>query len=44
MRQRLLQLEGLLFPGSPGPGGHRIQILVDRLWVKCFLIRYTDFQ
>ena len=31
-------------PGSPGPGQCRIQIPVDKLWVKWFLLRYTDFQ
>ena len=32
------------FPCSPGNGGRRIQIPVDRLWVQWFLLRYTDFQ
>ena len=30
--QLLLQLHGLLFTVSPGPGGHIIQIPADRLW------------
>ena len=34
----------VFFPGSPRPGRCRIQIPVDRLWVKWFLFRRTDFQ
>ena len=32
----LLQVLGLLFLGSPGPGGCKIPIPVDRLWAKRF--------
>ena len=34
-----LQLQGLLFPGSPDPGQYRIQIPIDKLWFKWFLLR-----
>ena len=32
-RQRLLQLQGFLVSGSPGPGGCRLQIRF--LWIDC---------
>ena len=32
------------FPGSSGPGGRRVRIPVDKLWVKWSLLGYTDFQ
>ena len=40
----LLQLQGFLFPRSPGPGQSRIEIPVEKQWVKWFLLRCTDFQ
>ena len=41
IRQLLLELQGLLFPG---PARHRIPIPVHGLWVKWFFLRCTDFQ
>ena len=41
---RFLQLQGLLFPGPPGPGRRRIQVSVETLCIQWFLFRCIYFQ